>query len=92
MQEGAVDGMPGQHHADDDLLHGDNKLAVVPGDVAFLVTHHPHVRVGGIRPRLGAGPVGARRLGGRPPAPAPFPGSGGGVPGFLPGPLRVAAG
>ena len=58
---------------------GDDELAVVPGHVALLVAHHPHVRVGGVRPRLGPGPVAraARRPGGgrravsRPPRPRP---------------------
>jgi hypothetical protein len=84
-------GVPGQHRAGDDLAGGDHELAVVAGDIAFLVAHHPHVRVGSVRPRLGPGPVRARRLGGGP-APAPFPGCRGRVPGFLLGPLFVAAG
>jgi hypothetical protein len=50
----------------------------------------PHVRVGDVRPRLGVVAVRARRLiAGA--VPAPFPGRCGRVPGFLLGPLRVAA-
>jgi hypothetical protein len=84
-------GVLGQHGADDDLAGGDRKLAVVPGHVAFLVPHHPHVGVGDVRPGLGAGPVGARFIARAAPT-APFPGCRGLVPGFLLGPLRVAAG
>jgi hypothetical protein len=90
VQQGAVDRVLGQHRAHDDLIRGDHGLAVVPGHVALLVAHHPHVRVGDVRPRPGAGPVRARRLIGRP-APAPFPRRRGRLPGFLPGPLRLAA-
>jgi hypothetical protein len=92
VEQGAVNRVPGQHRARDDLVRGDDELAVVPGHVAFLVAHYPHVRVGGIRPRLGTGPVRARRLTGRAASPAAFPGGRGCVPGFLLRPLRLAAG
>ena len=69
---------------------GDHGLAVVTGHVAFLVAHHPHVRVGDIRPRLGPGPVRARRLVSRA-APAPLPGRRGRLPRLLLRPLGVAA-
>jgi hypothetical protein len=91
VQQGAVDRVLGQHRTDDDLLAGDHELAVVPGHIALLVAHHPHVRVGDVRPRLGVVAVRARRLVGRAVA-APFPGRRGRLPGLLLGPLRVAAG
>ena len=81
----------GQHRADDDLLAGDHELAVVPGEVALLVAHHPHVGVGDVRSRLGVVAVGAWLVAGAPPA-APLAGRGGCVPGFLFSPLRAAAG
>ena len=89
MQQGAIDGVLAEHRAHDHLLRGDHELPVVPGHIALLVAHHPHVRVGDIRPRLGAGPVGARLIARA--VPARFPGRRGRVPGFLLGPLRVAA-
>jgi hypothetical protein len=49
----------------------------------------PHVRVGDVRPRLGAGPVGARLI--TRTASAPLPGRRGRIPGVLLGPLRVPA-
>jgi hypothetical protein len=33
-------------------------LPVVAGDVYLLVAHHPHVRVGGVRPRAAVAAVG----------------------------------
>ena len=89
VQQRPVGGVPGQHRADDDLVCGDHGLAVVPGHVAFLVPHHPHVRVGDVRPRLGAGPVGARLIARA--AAAALPGRRSRVPGLLPGPLRLTA-
>ena len=83
--------VPGQHRADDDLLAGDHELAVVPGEVALLVAHHPHVGVGDVRSRLGVVAVGAWLVAGAAPA-APLAGRGGCVPGFLFSPLRAAAG
>jgi hypothetical protein len=64
MQQGAVNWMLGQHRADDDLAVSDYDLAVVPGHIALLVAHYPHVRVGDVRPRLGAGLVGAGLMAG----------------------------
>src|SRR5262249_57198306 len=69
VQQGAVHRVPGQHRAHDDLAGGDHELAVVPGHIALLVAHHPHVRVGDVRPRLGVVPVGARLV--RPPLTSP---------------------
>ena len=90
MEQSAVDRVLAEHRADDDLVRGDHDLAVVTGHVAFLVAHHTDVRVGGVRPGLGAGAVRAWRLIGRA-APAPFPGCRGSFPRFLLGPLRLAA-
>jgi hypothetical protein len=81
VQQGAVHRVLRQHRAHDHLARGGHGLAVVPGHVALLVAHHPHVRVGDIRPRLGASPVGAHIIAG--PAPARFPGRRGRVPGLL---------
>ena len=91
VQQGAVHWVLGQYRADDDLLAGDHELAVVPCHVALLVAHHPHVRVGDVRPRLGVVTVRPRRLitGAMP---ARLPGRRGRVPRLLLGPLRIAAG
>src|SRR5258708_38352202 len=69
----------GQHRADDDLLAGDHELAVVPGEVALLVAHHPHAGVGDVRSRLGVAAVRAWLVAGAAPA-APLAGRGGSVP------------
>ena len=89
VQQGAAGRVLGQHRAGNDLVCGDDELAVVPRYIALLVAHHPHVRVGDVRPRPGAGTVGARLIAGT--APAPFPGRRGRIPGILLCPLRVAA-
>jgi hypothetical protein len=90
MERGAVHRLPRQHRAGDDMAGGDHELAVASGHVAFLVARHPHVRVGDIRPRVGADPVGARLIASA--VPAPLPGRRGRIPGVLPSPLRLAAG
>ena len=89
MELGAVDRVLAEHRTDDHLLAGDDQLAVVAGDVAFLVAHHPHVRVGDVRPRLGVVAVGPRLLR-RPPAPR-FVRRGSRFPRLDLGPLRVPA-
>src|SRR5947208_4960993 len=73
VQQGAVHRVLGQHRTDDDLLRGDHELAVVPGHITLLVAHHPHVRVGDIRPRLGVVAVGARFVQGPPGRPSIWP-------------------
>src|SRR5262249_50311029 len=60
------------------------------GDVAFLVSHHPHVLVGDIRPRLGVVAVGARLL--RWPQAPRLARRGGRIPRLDLGPLRITAG
>ena len=91
VEQGVADGVLGRHRAGDDLVCGDDGLAVVPGHVAFLVAHHPHAGVGDVGPRLGAGPVGARLIAGAAAA-APCSGRRGRVPGLLLSPLRIVAG
>jgi hypothetical protein len=53
VQQGAGDWVLGRQRADDDLAAGDHDLAVVTGDLALLVAHHPHVGVSDVRPRIG---------------------------------------
>jgi hypothetical protein len=90
VEQSPVDRVLGQHRADDDLMCGDGELAVVAGDIALLVAHHPYVRAGDVRPRVRPGPVGARWLiGGM--VSAAFPGRRGRLPGLLLGTLRVPA-
>jgi hypothetical protein len=91
VQQGAADRVLAEHHAGDDLVCGDHELAVVTGNIAFLVAHHPHVRVGDVRPRLGVVAVGTRLVRWPPGRPL-VPVSCRCVPGHLLGPLRVAAG
>jgi hypothetical protein len=71
------------------LARGDHELAVVPGHIALLVAHHPHIRVGDVRPRPGVVAVGVRLI--QRPLESPGPSLGCGVPGLLPGPLHGPA-